>query len=169
MKLNTRSLILYSFLGALIFASQFALSFIPNVELVSFLVIIYSLIYGKKAQVPILVFNMLMGLFYGFNPYWIIGYFILWPLLSILTILFKKLLLENYLALAIFSGVFGLSFGALYSLQYIIIVSPAYAFSYWVSGIPFDVIHMIGNYFIMLFLGKPIYNLLIKLNKEFKF
>lgn len=167
MKLNTRSLILYSLLGTILFISQVVLNFIPNVELVSFLVIIYSLIYGKNALVPIMIFNMLMGLVYGFGP-WLIGYFILWPLLSFLTIILRKLLIENYLALAIFSAFYGLIFGFLYAIPYFL-VSPSYAITYWISGIPYDVVHMISNYFIMLALGKIFYNLIIRLNKQYKF
>ena len=167
MKLNTRSLILYSLLGTILFASQVVLNFLPNVELVSFLVIIYSLIYGKNAQVPILIFNMLMGLVYGFGP-WLIGYFILWPLLSLMTIILRKFLLEKYLALAIFSAIYGLIFGFLYAIPYFF-VSPSYAITYWISGIPYDIVHMISNYFIMLTLGKIFYNLIKNLNKQYRF
>lgn len=167
MKLNIKSLILYSFLGAILLVSQISLSFLPNIELVSFFVIIYSLCYKKQALIPILIFNMLMGLIYGFGP-WIIGYFILWPLLSFLTILMHKFLIEKYLNLAIFSGVYGLAFGLLYAIPYVLI-DPAYALAYWISGIPYDVVHMIGNYFAMLLLGKVMYTTIMKLNKQYKF
>lgn len=167
MKLNTRSLILYSLLGAILFVSQVTLSFLPNVEMVSFLIIIYSLLYGKNAQVPIIIFNMLMGLVYGFGP-WIIGYLILWPLLSLITILFSKFLVEKYLALAIFSAIYGLIFGFLYSIPYFSI-DPSYAIAYWISGLPYDIVHMVSNYFIMLTLGKIFYNLIKKLNIQYNF
>lgn len=167
MKLNTKTLILYSFLGAILVVSQMALSFLPNIELVSFLVIIYSLCYGKEAIIPVLIFNMLMALIYGFGP-WIMGYFILWPLLCYLTVILKKFLVDKYLNLAIFSGFYGLIFGLLYAIPYVLI-DPAYALAYWISGIPYDVAHMIGNYFLMLLLGKIIYTTITKLNKQHKF
>lgn len=167
MKLNARSLILYSLLGAILFVSQVTLSFLPNVEMVSFLIIIYSLLYGKNAQIPVIIFNMLMGLVYGFGP-WIIGYFILWPLLSFATVLLRKILIEKYLALAIFSAIYGLIFGFLYSIPYFFI-DPSYAIAYWISGLPYDIVHMVGNYFIMLTLGKIFYNLIKKLNTQYNF
>lgn len=167
MKLNTRSLILYSLLGAILFVSQVTLSFLPNVEMVSFLIIIYSLLYGKNSQIPIIIFNMLMGLVYGFGP-WIIGYFILWALLSLITILLCKFLIEKYLVLAIFSAIYGLLFGFLYSIPYFFI-DPSYAIAYWISGLPYDIVHMVSNYFIMLTLGKIFYNLIKKLNIQYNF
>ena len=167
MKLDTKSLILYSLLGAILFVSQVTLSFLPNVEMVSFLIIIYSLLYGKNAQIPVIIFNMLMGLVYGFGP-WIIGYFILWPLLNFITVLLRKFLIEKYLALAIFSAIYGLIFGFLYSIPYFSI-DPSYAIAYWISGLPYDIVHMVSNYFIMLTLGKIFYNLIKKLNIQYNF
>ena len=57
-----------------------------------------------------------------------------------------------------------MSFGALCSLPYIVIgavdggiMNGLYAgFTWWVAGIPFDIVHGIGNFVIMLVLYKPI-------------
>ena len=56
---------------------------------------------------------------------------------------------------AIVDGGFGLCFGALFAIPYIFF-SPAYAFSYWISGIPFDIVHCAGNFMIALLLFKPL-------------
>ena len=53
-------------------------------------------------------------------------------------------------------------FGALFYL----FVDPKYALAYWISGLPWDVVHCIGNFVLMLILGKPLYKLLKMLNQK---
>lgn len=166
MNLKLRELVLLSFLGAILAVSQIALSFLPNIEVVSLLIIIFGLVYGKKSIYSVAVFVVIQGLFYGFGTWWL-GYAIIWPILIVLTLLLKKWLAENYLALSIFSGAYGFFFGMLFSVPYIFISGWKFAFLYWLRGIPYDLVHMLGNYFIMLLLGKVIYNLLIRLNKQY--
>lgn len=166
MKLTLKELILFSILGALLVLSQIALSFLPNIELVSLFIIIFTLVYGKKSLYSTFIFIIIMGVYYGFGLWWF-GYIIVWPLLTFLTLILKRKLEGSYLTLSIFSAIFGLCFGAFYALPYLIIGNISYAITYWIRGLPYDFIHMVGNYFIMLFLGKTIYNLLIKLNKNY--
>ena len=161
MKIKTRELVVFALLGAILAVSQIVLNFIPNVELVSTFIIIFSLIFGYKTQYSIFVFNIIMGILYGFGV-WIIGYFIIWPSLSIITVLLKNKLIDNYLKMSIFCGAFGMIFGALYAIPYIV-VNPYYALTYWISGLPYDAVHMLGNYFIMLLLGEVIYKTVCKL------
>jgi energy-coupling factor transport system substrate-specific component len=69
---------------------------------------------------------------------------------------------------ALISGSYGLSFGALCSIPYLFIGSVEgsilgglqMAFSYWLSGIPFDIAHGIANFIIAFVLFKPLYMLL---------
>ena len=63
------------------------------------------------------------------------------------------------------SGGFGLSFGALCALPYLA-GGPWAAFSYWAAGIPFDLLHGLGNFFLALFLGRPLCLLLKRLKER---
>lgn len=54
----------------------------------------------------------------------------------------------------------------LFALPYIILNDLSFAVAYWIRGIPYDIIHMVGNYLAMMLLGEHIYKLLIRLNKE---
>ena len=49
-----------------------------------------------------------------------------------------------------------MSFGALCALVYIPVDGWAFAFSWWVSGIPFDALHCAGNFFMALALFSPL-------------
>ncbi|GAA0076758.1 hypothetical protein UT300005_11360 [Clostridium sp. CTA-5] len=165
-KINIRELILFGILSGVVIVSQIALSFIPNVELVTLLIILFSLIYKRKALYITGIFVVAMGLIHGFGTWWI-GYLILWPLLSILTVLIRSVLLNKYLLLSIYSGIFGLLFGFFYAIPYAIFGGINAGITYWVAGIPFDIIHGVSNYFIMLLLGERLFNLIINLNKKY--
>ncbi|MDO4535473.1 MAG: hypothetical protein Q4B63_06635 [Clostridium perfringens] len=163
MKVTIKELVLFSMFATIIFLGQYFFQFIPNVEVVSLFIIILSLVYERKVLYSIVLFIMLMGIIYGFGL-WILGYIIIWPLLSLITILLKSYLVGNFSRISLYSGIFGFLFGLFYAVPYIFIGSFKLAFIYWIKGLPFDLIHMIGNYFIMLFVGKTLYNVIVKLN-----
>jgi energy-coupling factor transport system substrate-specific component len=148
-------------MGTLMVVLQVARRFLPNIEPVSFLIILSSLAFGWPTLWAILVFVFAEGMLYGFLPSWWVGYLILWPLLCAATMLLSKPLQKN-LNRALFSGAFGLCFGLLYAIGYIPFMGFYGALGYWVAGLPFDALHMVGNYFIMLFLGERVYPLLQK-------
>ena len=105
-------------------------------------------------------------LIFGFNPTWSIGYLYVWTILAGLTLIFHRM--ENPLGWAVLAGAFGLSFGALMAPPFILIMFEPETFftafiTYWVTGIPFDIVHCIGNFAICLFLFKPLTKIMTKL------
>lgn len=123
-------------MGALMFAFQVALSGIPNVHITAVLIILTAVFFGWRCMYSIAVFIMLEGFFWGFAMWWFC-YWYLWPILGI-------------------AAVHGLIFGALCSIPYLFIGGWTMALSYWVSGIPFDLIHCGGNFVMTLVLYKPL-------------
>ncbi|AOR24450.1 hypothetical protein [Clostridium taeniosporum] len=168
MKISIKELILFGVLGAILTVTQIVLNFIPNVEVVTLFIIIYSLIYGKRSIYSVFIFVIMMGLIYGFGTWWF-GYILLWPLLNILSCLLSKFIKDNYLILSLYSGIFGLLFGFFYAIPNAIFGGINAGIAYWISGIPYDIVHGVANYFIMLFLGEKIYNLLLQLNNKYFF
>jgi energy-coupling factor transport system substrate-specific component len=150
----TKDITLISILSLITFVGQIALAALPNIEVVSFLLIVYTLQLGfKRAAAVSIVFTVLQVIYWGFGI-WTFGYFFIWPLLTVLTALYnnKK---RTALQWSIFSGLFGLSFGLLFALY----SGPLFGvniFVYWLNGIWFDVAHMIGNFFVMLLLYEPV-------------
>lgn len=151
-------------LAAILYVSKVALEFLPNVELVSLLTIVYTLVFGKEAILIVTVFNMFELVQWGFGSWWF-SYLYVWPLLCLLTLAFRKFFKEEFLLWAMFSGVFGLIFGALFAIVYIP-VDISYAVSYWISGLPWDVWHAAANFVLMLVCGKPVYRLLKRLKVQ---
>lgn len=148
-------------LSAILYVSKVALEFLPNVELVSLLVILYTLVFGKETFLTVTVFNLFELIQWGFGTWWF-SYLYVWPLLCLITLILNKLIKEEILVWAIVSGCFGLIFGSLFAIVYIPI-NLSYALTYWISGLPWDVWHGVCNFILMLVLGKPLYLLLIRM------
>lgn len=159
---RVRSLAVLSLLGAMLIVVQVALAIVPNVELVSLLIIIYTSILGARSLYPVYLFVLAEGLIYGFGL-WFINYLYVWAILFGVAYVCRKH--ESVLMIALISGGFGLLFGALCAIPYLFMGGPASALAYWVSGIPFDILHSIGNAAVALLLYKPLHSVLSRLVK----
>jgi hypothetical protein len=159
---RTQSVVLIGALSATITAAKLALSFIPNVELVSFLFIMFTLVFGLKRTLIIsFTFVTTEILIYGFGT-WLLGYYIIWPLLIFLTYTLRSILRNEY-HFALLSGAFGLFFGLFFAVYMSLFYGISYGVGYWIQGLSFDVIHMVSNYIVMVILYKPVLNILRKL------
>ena len=168
LKLTVRDIALIGMMIAILEVCKRAMDFLPNVELVTFWITMFTLFLGKKAVYGVLGFVLIEGLVFGFHVWWIM-YLYLWPLLVLVTLLFRKN--ESGILWAVVSGIFGLVFGLAGSLPYIFIgavdsgISGGLymAFSWWIAGIPWDLVHGIANFIVMLILYKPISGIMKKL------
>lgn len=163
-RITVKDIALIGMMSAILLAVQIGFSFLPNIELISLLIILYTLIFGWRALYIIYVFVAVEGLVYGFGLWWF-SYLYIWTVLYLITKVFHKL--RSPLYWAVISGAYGLSFGALYSLVVVITSGIHSGLASWVQGIPFDIAHCIGNFMITLLLFKPLYFVLVKLNRQF--
>lgn len=157
-------LCLMAMMGVVMVASKEALAFLPNIELVSLLVILFTVTFTWRAAGALAVFLLLQGLLYGFGLWWFM-YLYIWPLLALLAWLFRWM--NHAWQWAILSGLFGLAFGTLCSLVYL----PqgfSWMLSWIVSGFPFDVTHAIGNFVVALLLYLPLRKALEALKRQMK-
>ena len=159
-KLTLREVALFGILGALTFGFKVVMSWLPNIEPVSLLVMLYAVVFGRKALYPIYLYVMLEILFYGIQL-WNINYLYVWALLALGAWMLRNS--QSGLAWALLSGVFGLFFGALCAPVYIFVGGLGFAVSWWASGIPFDLMHCAGNFAMALVLFMPLRRLLERL------
>lgn len=159
-KLSIREVVLFGVLGALTFALQVVMSGLPNIEPVSLLVMLFAVTFGWKALWPVYIFVAMEILFYGFSL-WNIYYLYIWAILAVVAITLRSM--EGKLGWALVGAVFGLLFGALCAVADVFVGGFSYAIAKWVSGIPFDVTHCIGNFVIVLVLFDPLRKLLMRL------
>ena len=74
--------------------------------------------------------------------------------------------MTNPFGWAMLSGVFGLLFGLLCAPVDVEVVGPMYAFSWWMIGIAFDIIHCGANFIMALVLFAPLRKILERLYRE---
>ena len=160
LRIRLVDLTLFGMLGALTFAAKLVMMGLPNIEPSSLMVMLFAVIFGKKAVYPIYVYVTLEILYFGINT-WTICYLYIWLILAIGAWVLRKS--REPLAWAMLSGVFGLMFGALCGIVDIFIGGFAYAGTKWVSGIPFDLLHCGGNFVIALIMFKPLRAVMEKL------
>ena len=153
-------MVLFGVLGALTFAAKYAMSFLPNIEPVSLMVMLFAVVFGRKWVYPVYLYVVMEILFYGISL-WNINYLYIWAVLALAAGCMKKM--QHPLGWAILSGAFGLLFGALCGIVDVFIGGFGYAAAKWVSGIPFDIAHCAGNFVIALLLFAPLRKLLEKL------
>lgn len=159
---------LVAMMVAVIEVFKFAMVGLPNIELTSFWLILFSKNFGKKVYFVVPVFVVLEGMIFGFNLWWI-SYLYCWPLLILVTRIFKKN--DSSTIWAVISAVFGLLFGALCAIPYLFTGTDlrsglTLAFNWWVAGIPWDIAHCIGNFILMMLLYKPLSKVMLRLQKH---
>lgn len=162
-KIKTRDIAIVGVMIATLEAVKQALVVIPNVELVTLLIVLYALVFGKRIYYAIPAFVLIEGCLHGFGIWWIM-YLYIWPLLAFLTRLFRKQ--SSPLFWAIFTGAFGLLFGALCAIPYFFIDGWHGAFVWWVAGIPYDILHAVSNAVLCLVLFQPLYQVLKRLELQ---
>lgn len=161
-KLAAKDITLIALMVALIEASKAVLASIPNVELTSFWIIMFTLYFGKRIFYVIPVFVLMEGMVFGFQIWWVM-YLYAWPILAIVVLLLRKM--KTAWEWSIVSGIFGLMFGFLCAIPYLFISGPQGAIAWWIRGIPFDLIHGVANFIIMMVLFYPMKYVMTKTAK----
>lgn len=146
---------------ALVFGLQVALAAIPNGEIVTLLMILFTLYFRARTLYIIYAFAVLEGLTYGFHVWWIV-YLYIWTVLWAAVMLAGRRPRSRWFW-AVLAGCYGLAFGALCAPPDLILGGPALALAKWISGIPFDLAHGAFNFLSVLFLFPPMDRLFARL------
>ncbi len=166
LRTTSRRLVLCALLAAVMTVLQLALAPLPNIEPVSLLVLVYTLVFGRDVFYIVFTFILLEGLVFGFHLWWM-SYLYIWPLWAAVVLLLRRGGEKPPLVWAAASGAFGLSFGALCALPYLA-GGPWAAFSYWTAGIPFDLLHCAGNFILSLTLESPLRRALLEAKNKIR-
>ncbi len=146
-------LIVLSLFGVICYISQVIMSALPNIEIVTLLLILITRRFGIKALYSVYVFAFCEILTYGFHI-WSINYLYVWTILVLIILPLRKI--DNIFIYTLIGGIFGLMFGTLCSIPYFITGGFALGISYIITGISFDFLHLFGNILIVFFLYKPL-------------
>lgn len=159
---------LVGIMAATIECGKLALSFLPNVEVVTLLCALYGYVFGWLGVLAAIVFVCIEPLIYGFGA-WIISYFIYWPLVALVFMALGRARVENRLALTVFAVLLTILFGILSSLVDITVLSGSfdnflYRFGvYYARGAVFYAVQAACNLVLFLLAFTPLQQLLRKI------
>ena len=163
-KFTTKDFAVIGMMAAMLEVVKLALTGLPNIELVTLLIILFTIFLGWKSVIAVVAFVLMECAIYGFGL-WTIMYFYVWPLLVILTLLLKRF--NSIIIYTVLSAMFGFFFGAFCSIPYFFIGGPHMAFTWWVAGIPYDILHGISNMVLCAVLFKPLNAALNRLKRVY--
>lgn len=139
------------------YISQVIMAPLPNIEVVSLLIIITTCIFGVKSLCSVYIFVFCEIMTYGFTVY-AINYLYVWAVLWVIIIFLRKN--ENHILFALVSGIYGLIFGTLCSIPYFIMGGIGGGIANIVAGFWFDILHCGGNFVLALILFRPLHKAL---------
>ena len=161
-------MVIFAMLGTVMFCSKIMMEFLPNIHLLGMLTMTYTLVFRKKALVPIYVYVMLNGLYAGFSLWWV-PYLYIWTILWGITMLLPRRMPRKlkYVVYPAVCGLHGFAFGMLYAPAQALMFGLNWKMTVvWiVAGLPFDAIHAVGNLLAGLLIV-PMVELLKKLNRS---
>lgn len=169
MALAIQDIALIGMMTAVLEVSKISLSFLLNIELVSFWIILFTLFFGWRIYIVIAVFNLIEACLYGVGMWWI-AYLYVWVCLALLAHCFRRQ--ESVWFWSILSSGFGLMFGLLCAIPYVVVGAVGSGglrgglhagFVWWVAGIKVDIIHAVGNFVLMMVLYRPVRGVMKKL------
>ena len=163
---HIRDMIVFAMLGAMLFAAKVVFEALPNIHPVAMLVMVITVVYRARALIPLYLFVVLFGAYYGFSVWWI-PYLYIWTILWAVTMLLPRKMPPK-IALIVYPlvcGLFGLCYGALYAPAQAILFGYDWptTIKWIIAGLPFDALHALGN-LAMGLLVYPLSKLLARLN-----
>ena len=130
------------------FTSKILLEILPNIHLLATFTTVYTVVFRKKALIPIYVYVLLNGLWSGFSMWWL-PYTYIWTLLWAAVMLLPKNMPSKvapvvYCAVC---GLHGILFGTLYAPAQALMFGLSFRQTLlWIAaGFPWDVVHAVGN------------------------
>ncbi len=167
-KLTVREMCTFAILATIMFCSKLIMEIAPNIHLLGMFTMAFTLVYRKKALIPIYLYVFLNGLFAGF-AFWWVPYLYVWTVLWAMTMLLPKKMPKGLAAVVypLLCGAHGLLFGILYAPAQAIMFGLSFkGMLAWIAaGALFDMVHAAGNFAAGLLI-LPVTQLLRKIDKN---
>lgn len=144
------------------------MEFLPNIHLLGMFTMTYTVVFRKKALIPIYVYVLLNGVYAGFNMWWI-PYLYLWTVLWAVTMVLPRNMSKKAKCIVypVVCSLHGLLFGTLYAPAQALMMGLSFksTIAWIIAGLPWDAVHAAGN-FVAGFLIYPLSELLNKLKTK---
>ena len=143
----------FSLFGTLMFCSKIIMELLPNIHLLGMFTCVFTLVFRKKALIPIYIFVFITGVYGGFTLWWI-PYLYIWTVLWGATMLLPKKTHKKILCIIcpLICGLHGLAFGTLYSPAQALLFGLDFeqTVAWILAGLPWDILHGVSNFIIGL-------------------
>ena len=152
------------------YASKVIMELAPNIHLLGVFTIAFTVVYRKKALYPIYTYVLLNGILSGFATWWI-PYLYVWTILWGIVMLLpkhmpKKVQTPVYMVVC---ALHGFLYGVLYAPSQALLFGLNFEgmIAWIISGLPFDFIHGVSNFFCGILI-MPIVSLLRRLENSMR-
>ncbi|MBR7141797.1 MAG: hypothetical protein IKD03_06580 [Clostridia bacterium] len=146
---SAREITYVAIMSGMLVLGKLALSFIPNVEVVTTLVMVFACCFGYRVLGATIVFCTLDMFLYSFSIDVAISYFIYWNALAFIGATMQKFGIKSTYAYLILAIAGTASFGFITTGVYCIMYGAPF-FPMYVSGLVFYAIQLVGNIVFML-------------------
>lgn len=161
-------LVVFAMLGTMMFCSKILMEILPNIHLLGMFTMVFTLVFRKKALIPIYVYVLLNGLYAGFNVWWM-PYLYIWTILWAVTMLLPKKMPQKVACIVypMVCALHGFAFGILYAPAQALFFGLDFkqTVAWIITGLPWDLVHGVGNAFAGLLIV-PLTDLLKKLSAQ---
>ena len=161
-------LALIAIMSATLEGGKLALSFIPNVEIVTLLCAVYGYVFGVYGIISTYIFVGLETLIWGVNT-WVISYLIHWGCVAFVFMLFGKFAIKNRLIFTATAVIMTACFGVLTSLVDTGLLTGFFN-DFWkrfaiiyTRGFVFYIVQIVCNLLLFLVVFKPLVKRLEKI------
>lgn len=167
-KLTIFEMTLFAMFAAMMFISKIVMEFLPNIHLLGMFTMLLTVVYRKKALIPIYLYVLINGIYAGFAMWWV-PYTYVWAVLWVVTMLMPTEMSKGkcMIIYPTVCALHGLLFGVLYAPAQALMFSFSFdqTITWIISGLAMDVVHCAGN-FVAGMLIYPLSVMLKKLNRK---
>lgn len=165
-KTNTNRITLIAMLSCLSFVGRIMFGFLPNIQPTTVIIILITLYIGFYEGLLVSAISMLMSNIYLGMGVWTIAQIVSYAIIVLFVYSMSKIIPMTSSHFAIIAFITGLLYGLVISL----VQAPFFGWisfiPYYISGIPYDFSHAIGNYLFFIILHPALKNILIKQQKK---
>ena len=169
---SAKALALVGIMAATVECGKLALSFLPNIEVVTILLALFGYVFGWYGVAAAVVFVCIEPLIWGIGG-WVVTYIIYWPLVAIVFMLLPRLKVKNRWIITLVAVLMTVSFGFISSVVDVIFYLGInrHFFSnlliYYARGIVFYIVQIVCNATLFITLFNYLEGKLSALNKRF--
>ena len=158
--------LIFVILAVLAISGRLLLEPIPNVQPVTFLIIMVGIYFGISysiafAAIVTMSSNVMLG-----HGIWTNYQIFAWAIVGIIAALLRSQFIQNEKLnipkLAVFAGFSGFLFDWIVSLSILHTVDPSFFLIYLLNGLPFDLLHAAGNIALVAWFANPLSELITR-------